>query len=285
MNKVEIKDLFSGLQKAMAGELGLNRDVISHSGSKGDALENSWIDLLRKYLPSRFSVDKAMVIDYEGNVSDQIDIVIYDNFYTPFVFQQNGFKYIPAEGVYAVFEVKPDLNGNVRQDSYIKYAGKKIASVRNLKRTSVKIINAGCEMRARSLTLILGGILANTCTMQQKTLKKRLTELSGNEQIELGCAVDKFAFVVDYEQGEGEITTEQDTIDTYYNNRSMREIIYSQPENSIFMFVMQLSHYIQQSIGTVPAMDYQKYLSSVNERIDVELYNKKINCEITNEQY
>lgn len=274
MNKIEIKNLFSGLQKAMAGELGLNRDVICHSSSKGDALENSWIELLRKYLPGRFSIDKAMVIDYEGNVSDQIDIVIYDNFYTPFVFQQNGFKYIPAEGVYAVFEVKPDLNGKVKGESYIKYAGQKIASVRNLKRTSVKIINAGFEVRERPLTLILGGILANTCTMRKKTLENKLAELSGNEQVELGCAADKFAFTVDYVQGEGEITKEQNTIDAYYNNRNMREVIYSQPENSIFTFVMQLSHYIQQSIGTVPAIDYQKYLSAVGERIDVELYKK-----------
>lgn len=275
MNKVEIKDLFSGLQKAMAGELGLNREVICHSGSKGDALENSWIDMLRKYLPNRYSIDKAMVIDYEGNVSDQIDIVIYDNFYTPFVFHQNGFKYIPAEGVYAVFEVKPDLKGKADGMSYIKYAGKKIASVRNLKRTSVKIINAGRENPPRAMTLILGGILANTCTMKQKTLEKKLAELSGNEQIDLGCAADKFAFTVDYSQGEGEITKEKDTIDAYYNNRNMREVIYSQQENSIFTFVMQLSHYIQQAIGTVPAIDYQKYLSAVGERIDVELYKKQ----------
>ena len=113
------------------------------------------------------------------------------------------------------------------------------------------------------------------CGLFGKTLKKKLAELSGNEQIELGCAADQFAFVVDYKQGDGEITTEQDTIDAYYNNRSMREIIYSQKENSIFTFVMQLSHYIQQSIGTVPAIDYQKYLSAVNEKIDIELYKKQ----------
>ena len=42
-----------------------------------------------------------MVIDHEGNVSQQIDIVLYDVFYTPFIFNHDGFKYIPAEGVYA----------------------------------------------------------------------------------------------------------------------------------------------------------------------------------------
>lgn len=39
----------------------------------------------------------------EGMTSHQIDIVIYDNWFTPFIFSQNGFHYIPAEGVYAVF--------------------------------------------------------------------------------------------------------------------------------------------------------------------------------------
>jgi hypothetical protein len=52
------------------------------------------------------------VIDHEGNTSQQMDIVIYDNWFTPFIFNQNGFYYIPAEGVYAVFEVKPDIQGN-----------------------------------------------------------------------------------------------------------------------------------------------------------------------------
>lgn len=272
MNKIEIKDLFAGMQKTMLGELNLDRKIICHQGSKGDAMENSWIELLHKYLPSRFSVDKAMVIDYEGNVSDQIDVVVYDNFYTPFVFQQNGFKYIPAEGVYAVFEVKPDLKGNVGKESYIQYAGKKIASVRALKRTSVGIINAGNQCPARSLTPILGGILANTCSMKEKTLKSKLSALSGIEQLELGCAVDNYAFVIDYTQGTTRVTTDKDTIDKYYTERVLNTIHFSKTENSIFTFVLQLSHYIQQAIGTVPAIDYQRYLNAVGETIDPVLF-------------
>lgn len=109
MNKVDLKMLFSGLQNQMSAQLNTNRDFIYHPGSKGDSLENAWIEWLRKYLPNRYSVDKAIVIDHEGNTSQQIDIVIYDNWFTPFIFNQNGFYYIPAEGVYAVFEVKPDI--------------------------------------------------------------------------------------------------------------------------------------------------------------------------------
>lgn len=107
MNKIDLKQLFQGLQSQMTSQLNTNREFILHPGSKGDSLENAWIEWLQKYLPNRYSVDKAIVIDHEGNTSHQIDIVIYDNWFTPFIFSQNGFHYIPAEGVYAVFEVKP----------------------------------------------------------------------------------------------------------------------------------------------------------------------------------
>lgn len=104
MNHVDLSALFRGMQGQMQSQLSTNREFIYHPGSKGDALENAWIEWLQNYLPNRYSVDKAIVIDYHGNTSDQIDIVIYDNWFTPFIFNQNGFKYIPAEGVYAVLK-------------------------------------------------------------------------------------------------------------------------------------------------------------------------------------
>ena len=133
-NKVDLKELFNGLQNQMIAQLNTNRDFINHPSSKGDSLENTWIDWLRKYLPNRYCVDKAIIIDCTGQLSDQIDLVIYDQQYTPFVLTQNEIHYIPAEGVYAVFEVKPDLEGSVKVKgesiTYIEYAGRKIESVR-----------------------------------------------------------------------------------------------------------------------------------------------------------
>ncbi len=119
-NNILLKELFSGLQNQMIAQLNTNRSNITHQGSKGDALENAWIEWLQKYLPKRYSVDKAIVIDSNGDTSHQIDIVIYDNWFTPFIFSQNGFHYIPAEGVYAVFEVKPDIQGHVEEKSFIE---------------------------------------------------------------------------------------------------------------------------------------------------------------------
>ena len=164
-NSIVLGDLFSSLQNQMVAQLNTNRDFIGHPTSKGDSLENTWIEWLRKYLPNRYSVDKAIIIDSLGNLSDQIDLVIFDQQYTPFVLTQNGIHYIPAEGVYAVFEVKPDLQGSLQVQgesiSYIEYAGRKIESVRKLKRTSTNIIDRGRIFEPRPLTKIIGGILTS----------------------------------------------------------------------------------------------------------------------------
>lgn len=276
---IDLKVLFRGLQEQMRCSLALNRKIIQHPGSKGDALENTWIEWLRNYLPSRYSVDKAFVIDSEGKLSEQIDIIIYDCWFTPFVFSQNGLKYIPAEGVYAVFEVKPDIKGSVGKMSYIKYASQKIESVRKLKRTSASIINSGNTLPARPLTKIIGGILCGTNSYthkdDNKTLKKHLSDLTGVGGIDCGCIIDYGSFVVDYE-GEEDTrlsTPEQfeERIQSYYSQRKVNSISFSQPQNSLVTFFMQLTRYLQQAIGTVPAIDMNIYLSSINETIDSEI--------------
>lgn len=275
-NKVDIKLLFSGLQEQMNAALSTNRKFITHPGSKGDALENAWIEWLRKYLPNRYSVDKAIVIDHEGNTSHQIDIVIYDNWFTPFIFSQNGFHYIPAEGVYAVFEVKPDLKGNVDDKTYIQYAAEKIESVRSLKRTSTNMINSGSNVPARPLTKILGGILTSTNTIVRvSTIERHIKAQTGLKSIDFGCVADYGSFFVEYD-GE-EDTSLKDVKDfdkrylDYYMKRTFKELKFSKPENSLITFFMQLTRYLQQAIGTVPAINLQSYLDKVDEEIDEEI--------------
>lgn len=81
---------------------------------------------------------KAFVVDSEGHFSEQIDIVVYDRQYSPFIFTFNDQLFIPAESVYAVFEAKQELSADI-----IRYAQNKATSVRRLKRTSLPIPHAG----------------------------------------------------------------------------------------------------------------------------------------------
>lgn len=274
MSKIDIKMLFGGLQSQMISQLNTNRKFITHSGSKGDALENAWIEWLSKYLPNRYSVDKAIVIDHEGNTSHQIDIVIYDNWFTPFIFSQNGFHYIPAEGVYAVFEVKPDIADSSDGKTNIEYAALKIESVRKLRRTSTDMINSGKKCPARPLTKIVGGILCSTNTYthsKNQTIKKHIKKQKGLKSIDLGCIADYGSFFVDYEP-DAEITeNEYEKYLEFYRNRVFSDLKFSKPENSLVTFFMQLTRYLQQAIGTVPAINLQNYLDKINEEIDTQI--------------
>jgi hypothetical protein len=274
-NKINIGELFGSLQNQMVAQLNTNREFILHSGSKGDSLENVWIEWLRSYLPNRYCVDKAIVIDSNGDLSHQIDLVIYDQQYTPFVFKQNGIFYIPAEGVYAIFEVKPDFKGKVDEDNFFQYAGKKIESVRKLKRTSVGIINAGVSQPARALTKIVGGFLASTNTYSHSsnnTIEGHLKKLQGLQSIEMGCAVDYGSFYVNF-KGE-EDTTNKDfdkRILDYYTQRQFDSVTFSNKENSLVTFFLQLTRYLQQSIGTVAAIDLNAYSKAVGFTIDEKI--------------
>lgn len=269
---VDLKDLFQSLQHQMFNSLDVDRHFISHTGCMGDATEHQWIEFLTKYLPSRYKVDKAIVIDSFGNVSEQIDIVVYDSFYTPFIFNQDGFKYIPAESVYAVFEVKQDLSGN------IEYASKKIESVRKLKRTSIDMVSSGRTQKARLLTKIVGGILTTSCSYKEKsTIKNHLKELRGYGTIDMGCCCNYGSFYVDYEEIEptkhefsGEIEINRIEIEKIYNSRSVKDIQFSTANNSLFTFFLQLVSYLK-SIGTVPAIDVNAYLKAIHERVDEEI--------------
>lgn len=275
MSKIELREMFNGLQQQMVSQLNTNRNFISHPGSKGDALENAWINWLRNYLPSRYSVDKAIIIDSEGNTSHQIDIVIYDNWYTPFLFSQNGFYYIPAEGVYAVFEVKPDIKGNTNNLKYIEYAGQKIKSVRSLKRTTTGIINAGKPSPARPLTKIIGGILTSTNTYSHKnnkTIEELLKQQNGLCSLDLGCIADYGSFYIEYEGKEDidSINFDQRYLD-YYNNRTYKQTTFSESNNSVVTFFLQLTRYLQQAIGTIQAIDLNAYSKNIDFKIDQEI--------------
>lgn len=263
---MSLKEMFASLQKEMEAALDVNRKVIFHQASKGDATEDRWIEFFRKYLPKRYNVDKAMVIDHEGNVSQQIDIVLYDAFYTPFIINHDGFKYIPAEGVYAVFEVKQKIDG------YIEYAGKKVESVRKLKRTSIPMINSGRVCPARPLSPILGGILTSTSSYKNhETIEGQLKNLSGMQSLDFGCCADKYSFFVDYDKSFKIKEGEKYDVDEIYKSRSFHLVNFNKNrENVIFTFFLQLVQYLKM-IGTVPAIDINAYLNSIDEKIDMDI--------------
>ena len=152
----DLRVMYQAEQKKLIAEMDMT-DTIGHGGTKGDAGEQRWIEMFSRYLPARFQVRSGIVLDSAGQVSDQIDVVVYDNHFTPRLLDQGRHAYILAEAVYAVFEVKQKLDKQTMQ-----YTSDKIASVRRLMRTSVPMINSGKRLPARPLFDIVGGILTRS---------------------------------------------------------------------------------------------------------------------------
>lgn len=185
MSEWSLSQLLSSLHEDIQTRLSVARKSFQHPGVKGDASESVWISLLEKYLPSRYSVAKAHVVDSRGKFSEQIDLVVFDRQYSPFIFTFENQTIIPAESVYAVFEAKQTADAQL-----VKYAQDKVASVRRLHRTSLPIPHAGGVYPAKPLIPIFGGILTFESEWSPpigRSLEAILLDGAGDRQLDIGC--------------------------------------------------------------------------------------------------
>ena len=104
---------------------------IPHQAENGRARETTIREFLSQILPSRFAIDTGFVIDGQGHVSKQVDIVVYDSYSFP-VIRLGGVPFFPVESVAAVIECKADIASTDR----LLGALENIASVKSLDRTN-----------------------------------------------------------------------------------------------------------------------------------------------------
>ncbi len=237
-NEINPRTLFLGLQKSLIAELEISRGAINHPGTKGDATEANWIAMLEKYLPKRYQVSNAFVIDSKGGISQQQDIVIHDRQYSPFLFNHAGALYIPAESVYTVLEIKQNLNAG-----HVKYAGDKIKSVRDLHRTNGAITHAGGKIdKPRDLFPILGGLLTLESDWSPAfgdAFIASLKELPAEGRIDLGCSLKNGSYEIVYDKAEPAATIKDGDV-------------------VLLSFFLRLLAQLQ-ALGTAPAIDIAAY--------------------------
>ena len=236
--KAFLRSAFLAEQEVLAVQLRLSSRSITHDSVMGEVNERHFIQVLRKYLPKRYAVDHGIVIDSNGATSDQIDILIFDHQYTPTLLDQQDHRFIPAEAVYCLLEVKPTIN-----KAYLAYAAEKAESVRLLERTSISIRHAGGEFPAKPLFPIISGIVAADIEwadgMSGEPFLTNLNALEGTKALDCGLALSDKCF------------------DTFDGTLTL-----SPGNNSLAFFIFRLLQKIQ-SIGTVPAVDWTKYANVI----------------------
>ena len=194
MNEWSLSRLLAGLHHDIERRLATARETFGHPGTKGTASEHVWLELLQTYLPRRYQVESTHVVDSKGEFSDQIDVVVFDRQYSPFIFKFEEAIIVPAESVYAVFEAKQSISAN-----QVGYAQKKVASVRRLHRTSLPIPHAGGTYPPRPLPHILGGLLTFESEWTPglgEPLKDALA-CGAEKRLDLGCVAAHGTFSCD----------------------------------------------------------------------------------------
>lgn len=232
-----LRSAMDWLQGDLVRALTNGRRVLPHPGEVGDNAELRWIEMLGVFLPTRYSVSKAFVVDVTGSISEQIDVVIFDQQYTPRIFRRDDTLYVPAESVYAVFEVKQEVT-----KAHIEYAAGKIGSVRRLERTSAPIPHAGGTFNAKAPASIIGGLLSLSSGWHPPFGDAFASALGENSDpdfnLDLGCAASAGAFACD---SDGRL-----------------DDLWPAQEGALVWFVTRLLARLQQ-VATVPAIDIVRW--------------------------
>ncbi len=98
-----------------------------HPVSKGNAREHGWRKMFRRFLPDRFGIKSGFIIDSKGEISDQIDCIIYRKDTGIELYSVGQETVIPVEAVFAAFEIKPQID-----KKNLDYAEGKAASISKL---------------------------------------------------------------------------------------------------------------------------------------------------------
>ncbi|EPE2694730.1 DUF6602 domain-containing protein [Vibrio alginolyticus] len=100
-----------------------------HKLEFGEYRERVLVRLLKSILPARFDIGSGFVVNDEGKVSTQCDLIIYDKNEMPILESDYGQRFFPVEAVVGVGEVKSKITCVSDLNKYLE----KLSSVACLK--------------------------------------------------------------------------------------------------------------------------------------------------------
>ena len=105
-----IKNNYKKMEKEIVAQLNY---VTDHATTLGANREYIWKEFFERIIPKKFNIDRSVfIMDSKGNISKEVDLAIYDEQYTPYIFKYGAIKFIPVEAVAAVIECKSSVTDN-----------------------------------------------------------------------------------------------------------------------------------------------------------------------------
>lgn len=140
---LKIKENYKRIEKSIVEQLFL--EFPDHHPTTGSYREDVWYSLFRQIVPYKFAIEKGVfIIDSDGKISKEVDLAIFDEQYTPYIFNYGNVRFIPIEAVAVVIQCK---SNNIKNSNLKEWA------------ESINILQTNTQSITRIFTGVVNGFL------------------------------------------------------------------------------------------------------------------------------
>ncbi|HFK1531041.1 TPA: DUF6602 domain-containing protein [Bacillus cereus] len=251
---MDFSQLFHGISQKILLEL----QQMTSPLERGKISEELISEFLRRHLPGKYAVSNGRAIAVSGEISRELDIVIYDQNSCPALYFSNH-QIFPSESVCSVIEIKNSLN-----KSNLKHCIEHIRSIRALPKLGGKRTIAPGMTVAGNNPSTFGAVFSLSSNNSLKTLRDHLNILNNSippsERISLVCILDKGLLI-----NVNPLNNTQEYLPT--SNSTVASI--ESTESSLLLFYLMLSAHLN-SIEVIPP-DLFQYTSKFMKEFNWEI--------------
>lgn len=141
-------DNYRKVESSIANQILLNVD--NHYATVGSYRENVWKSLFEMIIPKKYCIEQGVfIIDSYGHKSKEVDLVIFDEMYTPYIFNYGEIKFIPIEAVAAVVQCKSHTVDYDNVSEWRKTIEDLFTSLDSVARMAIRMIDNKSDETAR----------------------------------------------------------------------------------------------------------------------------------------
>ncbi len=149
-----------------------------HPTISGSHREKIWSDLFEQIIPKKYKIGRNIfVMDSNGNISKEVDIAIYDENYTPYIFKYGELKYIPIESVVAVIECKSKGKGVAELEAWCNSINNLKTSDKGIARMQHDIVKAGGDTQKGTKPIKIYATPFNKSIGEKKTSRDKMFDI------------------------------------------------------------------------------------------------------------
>jgi len=268
-----IKSNYDELEHSIVSQLLL--ETPNHQLTTGTYRETIWMSLFKQIIPHKFSIKQGVfIMDSNGNTSAEVDLVIFDEQYTPYIFNYGEICFIPIEAVAVVIQCKSFTLDDKNLTDWVKTIDELKTSNNSIARLATSIaINESVPTQKSTRPIKILCYLAEQ--KQDQNAKNRgfdieLCAIKSKLNIKFNDTVDNLykAFInLNFHQEKNDCEKELKGIDALKKISLQKQ--FTVKDNNLLSFIFQLNQLLM-LINNPLLFPHQSYVDLFNKQTDNE---------------